>query len=102
MSMHDPRHRGKPRRLGLYLPFAALIVAVAVWSGVWIWAKGRVEHSLDQARAGLGQAGYQLAWKSRHVGGYPFRLDVTLGDVGVREPSGWALMAPRIEAEAPA
>lgn len=102
MSMHDPTRGGKPRRLGLYLPFAALIAAVLVWSGVWLWASTQVSGGLDKARAQLAQAGYQLAWKTRQVGGYPFRLDVTLGGVSLREPGGWALQAPRIEAEAPA
>lgn len=56
---------------------------------------------MDTTVQALGQAGYQLSWKERIVGGYPFRMDVTLTEPRVREPSGWALEAPRIEAEAP-
>jgi hypothetical protein len=55
---------------------------------------------MDRAVADLARAGYQVDWKERSLGGYPFRLDVTLIDAVVREPSGWALQAPRVEAEA--
>jgi hypothetical protein len=55
---------------------------------------------MDAAVQALNQAGYQLTWKERVIGGYPFRIDVTLTEPRVREPSGWALEAPRLEAEA--
>ena len=100
MSLPDPSAARKPRRLGLYLPFAALLILVAVWSGVWVWARGEAARRLDAAQAAWRQAGYQLTWKDRAIGGYPFRLDVTLTEVSLREPSGWGLEAPRIEGEA--
>jgi hypothetical protein len=100
MSVPDTDPPRKYRRLGLWLPFAGLGLLVLAWSGAWIWARGQVETRLDAAAQALGQAGYQLAWKDRVVGGYPFRLDVTLTDARLREPSGWALEAPRIEGEA--
>jgi len=100
MSVHDPSAPRKPRRWGLYLPFVALALAVAAWSGVWVWAKGQAQARMDLAVQELNQAGWQLTWKDRQVGGYPFRMDVTLTDVRVREPSGWALEAPRLEGEA--
>jgi hypothetical protein len=102
MSMPDPHSARKPRRLGLYLPFVVLLVAVVAWTGYWLWARGELSRRLDAAVAGLAAQGYEVAWKERTIGGYPFRLDVTLAGVGAREPSGWALQAPRIEAEAPA
>jgi hypothetical protein len=55
---------------------------------------------MDAAVAGLQRAGYQITWRTREIGGYPFRMDVTLTDLQVREPSGWGLVAPRLEAEA--
>ena len=102
MSMPDPSESGKPRRLGLYLPFGLLLVAIAGWSGFWLWARAELGHRLDAAAAELGTQGYPLTWKDRTIGGYPFRLDVKLTDVRAREPSGWSLAAPRLEAEAPA
>ena len=100
MSVPDPAPPRKPRRLGLWLPFAALGLLIAAWSAAWVWARGEAAGRLDAAAQALNRAGYQLAWRDRIVGGYPFRLDVTLTDARLREPSGWALEAPRIEAEA--
>jgi hypothetical protein len=102
MSMPDPRVTGKPRRVGLYLPFVLLLAAVAAWSGFWLWAKSELGRRLDEGAAALAAQGYPVAWKDRTITGYPFRMDVTLSDVRAREPSGWALTTPRIEAEAPA
>jgi len=49
-----------------------------------------------------GAAGGALAWKSLTVGGWPFRLDVDLTGLSWGAPKGWAVNAPRIEAEASA
>jgi hypothetical protein len=100
MSLPDPSTSRKPNRWGLYAPFIALGVAIAAWSGFWIYAKGQVQTRLDAAAAAANQAGYAVSWKGREVGGYPFRLDVALTDFQVREPGGWALAAPRLDAEA--
>jgi hypothetical protein len=100
MSVPDRDPPRKFRRLGLWLPFVALGLLVVAWSGAWAWARGQAQSRLDAAARDLAQAGYELSWKDRTIGGYPFRLDVTLTDPSLREPSGWALEAPRIEAEA--
>jgi hypothetical protein len=100
MSLPDPASPRKFRRWGLYGPFLVLALAVAAWSAAWVWARGQAQGRMDAAVAGLTRAGYQIGWKSREIGGYPFRMDVTLDDVTVREPSGWALEAPSLEAEA--
>jgi hypothetical protein len=100
MSVPDPVPARKLSRLGLYGPFVLVLIAAAIWSGVWLWARGQAQGRMDAAVAGLTRAGYQIGWKSREIGGYPFRMDVTLDDVTVREPSGWALEAPSLEAEA--
>src|SRR5215831_7798854 len=99
MSLHDPGAARKPRRLGLYIPFVLLALAIAAWSIFWLYARAQVQTRMDAAAAGLARAGYQLSWKSREIGGYPFRIDVTLTGAHVREPSGWALEAPLLEAE---
>jgi hypothetical protein len=100
MSLHDLPPARKPRRLGLYLPFVLLLLAVAGWTGFWLWARGEARVRMDAAVAELRQAGYQVSWKERGIGGYPFRLNVTLSDARLREPSGWALEAPKLEGEA--
>jgi hypothetical protein len=100
MSLPDPSAPRKYRRLGLYLPFAALGLLILAWSAAWIWAKGETARRMDTAVEAWKQAGYQLAWRQRTIGGYPFRMDVTLTDVSLRTASGWGLEAPRIEGEA--
>jgi len=90
----------KPRRWGLYGPFIALAIAAAAWSGYWAVARDRLAAGLDTAAANLTTAGYPLSWKERTIGGYPFRMDVTLTEVRAAAPGGWALEAPRIDAEA--
>ena len=100
MSLPDPAPPRKPRRLGLYAPFAVLLVAIIAWSGFWVWARGQAVKRMDVAVANLKEAGYTLGWKDRRVGGYPFRMDVTLSEFTAREPSGWAIEASSLEAEA--
>jgi hypothetical protein len=100
MSVPDPLPPRKPRRLGLYLPFILLLVVVLVWSGVWFKARMTLGDRLDAEASALRAAGYEVAWATRSIGGYPFRLDVTLTDARIRDPSGWAVSTPRLEAEA--
>jgi hypothetical protein len=100
MSWHDPLAARKPRRLGLYLPFALLFLGVAAWSVFWLWASGQVGTRLDAAAQDLARAGYQVSWSRREISGYPFRIYVRLADASAREPSGWGLQAPVLEGEA--
>ena len=102
MSLPDPSPARKPSRFWLYAPYVLLLVAAALWSAFWVAEKRQLVAGLDAGVEQAKGAGYQLRWGSREVGGYPFRLDVTLTDVSLGEPSGWALRAPRIEAEAQA
>lgn len=99
MSVPDPEPARKPRRIGLYAPFALALVVVLVWSGFWLWARARTDAGLDETAEALRQSGYEVSWKTKTVGGYPFRLNVTLTEARVRDPSGWGLASPRIEAE---
>lgn len=100
MSVPDPAPARKPSRLGLYVPFGLLLIAILAWSAAWVWARSQTAARLDAVKAGLQRAGYELSWRTREIGGYPFRLDVTLTDARLREPSGWELNAPDIQAEA--
>jgi len=95
--MTSPR---KPGRLGLYIPFALLLLAAVAWTVFWLWSRGEARSRMDAAADSLRQAGYEVSWGERALGGYPFRLNVALRDVRLRDPSGWALQAPRLEAEA--
>lgn len=100
MSVPDTPPTRKLRRLGLYIPFALLGLFIVVWSAAWIWARGEALARMDAGVAALKAAGYDLAWKDRKIGGYPFRLNITLTEPRARDRSGWALEAPRLEGQA--
>ncbi len=87
-------------RLGLYLPFGALAVGMVVWSLVWVQVQGTTKARMDAAVVQMKAAGYDLSWKDRKIGGYPFRISVVLSEARLREPSGWAMSTPLLETEA--
>jgi hypothetical protein len=96
----DDVPRRKPRRLGLYAPWAALVIAAAAWSLAWLWMMHATQSRLDATAASLRKAGWTVAWDSRSVGGYPFRLDVDVTNLRLAEPSGWAVAMPALKSEA--
>ena len=100
MSVPDPTAPRKLSRLRLYITFGIAIAAVVGWTAAWIWARGEVKTRMDAGVATLKQAGYEVAWKDRGIGGYPFRLNVTLTEARIRDRSGWALEAPKLEGQA--
>lgn len=100
MSVPDPTAPRKLSRLRLYIVFGVVLVAALAWSVAWIWARGEVTKRLDAGVNALKAAGYEVAWKDRAIGGYPFRLNVSVAEVRIRDRSGWALEAPKLEAQA--
>jgi hypothetical protein len=100
MSVPDPTPPRKLSKLGLYIPFGLLLVLIVGWSAVWVWARGEAVSRIDAGAGALRKAGYELSWRERKVGGYPFRLNVSLADARLRDRSGWALEAPDVEAQA--
>lgn len=99
MTMPRPAP-SRASRVGLYGPFLAVAMALALWSGGWWWMKAKAEQALDAVAAERQAAGGAFAWQGRRIYGYPFRLDMDLTGVAWREPSGWALAAPTLKAEA--
>lgn len=99
MTLPDRGPDRQPRRFGLYAPFAILLVGVTIWSIIWFWSRGEIFRRMDAEKAALARAGYDLSWGSRNVGGYPFRLDLDLGDVSLRAPGGWRLATGAVSAE---
>lgn len=98
--MPDRAPARKPRRLGLYAPFILLLVAIAGWTVFWFHVRSEAAGRIDKAAEDLRRAGYQVAWRERTLGGYPFRLNVRFTEAQIRDPSGWALAAPDVEAQA--
>jgi hypothetical protein len=96
----DPSSPRKPSRVRLYVAFGLFAAFVVAWTAGWVWARGEASRRMDAGVAALRQAGYEVAWKDRAIGGYPFRLNVTLTEAHVRDRSGWALDAPKLEGQA--
>jgi hypothetical protein len=86
------------RRLGLYGPFIVLAIAAAAGSFGWLWLKGETERKLDALS--LNAAGGGFTWVSRRVSGYPFHIDVDFRGATWRDPSGWGVTVPVLNAEA--
>jgi hypothetical protein len=100
MSLPDPSTPRKSSRLVPAAVLSTLVILIGGWSAGWVWMRGQLQTRLDAGVADLRRAGYEVSWRERAVGGYPFRLDVTLTEAEVRDRSGWALQTPRLEAEA--
>jgi hypothetical protein len=100
MPNPDPSIAHRRPRLGLYGPFVLLAIVAGVWSAGWLWARGEIERRMDRTSAQMTASGYPLAWSARIFSGYPFRLDVDLTAPRFATPSGWAIAAPRLKAEA--
>ncbi|MHB8530348.1 MAG: DUF2125 domain-containing protein [Caulobacteraceae bacterium] len=100
MTLPDRDPGRKAGRFGLYAPIAVLILAALACSAAWFRLAAEVRERMDAQRARLDRDGYVVDWEGRAISGYPFRLDVDLRRVRVREPSGWALAAPSLKAEA--
>ncbi len=95
-----PDRGAEPRRLGLYAPFVVLLALAVAWSGGWLALRGEILRRLDAARRPASASGRALDWASRSVSGFPFRFDVGFTRLRLREPSGWAIAVPSLQAEA--
>jgi hypothetical protein len=107
MTLPDPAAAFKeparrPRRRWLFLPYAIVIVGFFLWSIVWLEERNQVALAMDRAVAQARGDGLSLDWKDREIGGYPFRIEVTVTGFNAGEPSGWSLSAPSLKAVAEA
>lgn len=93
--MPDAAASRKPRRFWLFAPYVLVLIAFALWSAYWFYARGQVLQALDNARKP--QSGYTLSYDRGRVGGYPFRFETELTNPRLSERSGWALAAPSLQ-----
>jgi hypothetical protein len=100
MSVPDPTAPRKASRRPIYIAFGLALALVIGLSGFWVWARREAETRMDAGVKTLRDAGYDIAWKDRSIGGYPFRLNISLTEARVRDRSGWALEAPVLESQA--
>lgn len=101
MTLPDADLPRKPhRRRWLFAPYILLLLVALAWTAGWVWLRVATMRQIEVTAQGLRDQGYQVSWSARRVAGYPFRLDAKLNDVRIAEPSGWALEAPELHAEA--
>ncbi|WP_299172374.1 DUF2125 domain-containing protein [uncultured Brevundimonas sp.] len=89
-----------PSRKGLYAPFIVLLVALAAWTGWWFYLTRQIDAGLEAQAANLRQQGWDIRYADKTIVGWPFRANVKLTHVTLAAPSGHALSAPELNAEA--
>ncbi len=68
--------RGPGLRLGLFAPFALLVLLGLAWSAGWFWLRGKAEGEIDGWFAREAQAGRQWTCQDRSLTGFPFRFEL--------------------------
>lgn len=63
-------------RKGLYVPLALLFAVIALWSGIWVYARGKAGELMDAWMAREARVGRQWTCPDRSISGFPFRIDV--------------------------
>jgi len=101
MTLPDADTPRKPhRRRWLFGPYILLALLLVGWTGGWVYLRVTAARQLETSAQALRDAGYQVSWGSRTFSGYPFRLQAKLTEARIVEPSGWAITAPELTAEA--
>lgn len=96
----EPPRPKRSGRLGLILAGLVLALVAGGWTWFWFTVAQEVEKGIDKASVDMTNAGYKVSWKSRSVGGWPFRTFVRFEDFRIGAPSGHAFYATRLNAEA--
>ncbi|MCB1491654.1 MAG: DUF2125 domain-containing protein [Rhodobiaceae bacterium] len=68
--------RGRVSRWGLFLPVAALVLLVALWTGYWVFMHAQVRDGLAAWRAAEQAAGRTYACDRETLSGFPFRFEL--------------------------
>ncbi|PIK74085.1 DUF2125 domain-containing protein [Methylobacterium frigidaeris] len=68
--------RGPGLRLGLFAPFALLLLLALAWSAGWFWLRGKAEGEIEAWFAREAQAGRQWTCADRSLTGFPFRFEL--------------------------
>ncbi len=79
----------------------ALLLAAALALGIGWWLTTvRITERLRAEAAALRARGYQVAMAQPRFGGFPYRMKVTVADLRLVTPSGWAVQLGPAEGEA--
>ena len=91
-----PRHK----RSGLFAPIGLFLIALIAWSIWWFVLAGQVRSQLDQRVEAMRAGGWDVTYTQLGTSGWPFRVRLGAENVSVTAPSGLAVAAPDLAAEA--
>lgn len=91
-----PRHK----RSGLFAPIGLFILALVAWSIWWFVLAGQVRSQLDQRVEAMRAGGWDVTYTGLGTSGWPFRVRLGAENVSITAPSGLAVSAPELAAEA--
>jgi hypothetical protein len=81
-------------RLGLYLPFGALALAIVIHAAYWVIMSGQIHTAAEAWIEDKVEAGYAIDYSTMKVRGYPFRFTIHLSEAEVSAPAtdgGWRI-----------
>lgn len=88
------------KRGGLFAPFIILLLVLAGWTGWWVYLTGQVKERIDLQAEALRQSGWSVAYVHGGMSGWPFRTRLELDDLKITAPSGHAVAALLLVAQA--
>jgi hypothetical protein len=91
-----PRHK----RSGLFAPIGLFIIVLIGWTIWWFVLAGQVRTQLDQRVEAMRAGGWDVTYSRMSTTGWPFRVRLGAEHVSVTAPSGLAVAAPQLAAEA--
>ncbi|WP_298159492.1 DUF2125 domain-containing protein [Brevundimonas sp.] len=91
-----PRHK----RSGLFAPIGLFLIALIAWSIWWFVLAGQVRSQLDQRVEAMRAGGWDVTYTGLGTSGWPFRVRLGAENVSITAPSGLAVAAPELAAEA--
>ncbi|KDA03407.1 DUF2125 domain-containing protein [Hyphomonas oceanitis] len=70
----QPVEERRRSRFWLFFPFLLLFALIGAYSAYWVYARGEIEHGVDEWVAAERARGAIVDYESREIGGYPFRF----------------------------
>lgn len=88
------------KRSGLFAPIGLFLIALVLWSVWWFVLADQVRTRLDTQVETMRAGGWDVAYTGLGTSGWPFRVRLGAENVSITAPSGHALSAPDLAAEA--
>jgi hypothetical protein len=85
---------GRGSRFWLFTPFVLLLILALAWTAAWFYVRGRAVEALDGFMAREAAVGRQWSCPGRRVGGYPFRIEVSCPQLGLKRADVTASLGP--------